>query len=161
MLRTGKGMSFVALVVLLGTLLVAPAASAEPGQLDDPVPPSCPGLTSQLQGQVNKAKSALTAIPPDPTGATGALGGGLPVVNSLQGAGCLPAIPPAAGAPVPPCAEPTAALLANLFKALSSLLKVGAPDVTGAVTAVTDLVTTITGLISGKCLPAPVPPPAP
>lgn len=147
--------SMVAAAVLIAGLVVIPPATSQAESVDPPA--ACGGLTSQFQGEIEKAKSSLVALPPDPAKATALVGSVVPVVTAMQGVGCLPAVPPDAGTPVSACADAVADLLAKLFGTVAALVSTGLPDIPGALTNITGLLTTLTTLLTEKCLPAPVP----
>ena len=150
--------TLVSTVVLLAGLIAIPPATVQAAAPAVEPPAACGGLTSQFQGELDKAKTSLVGIPPNPAAATEVVGGVVPVVTAMQGLGCLPAVPPEGGAAVTPCVDAVADLLAKLFGTLAALISPGLPDVAGALTQITGLIGVLTKLITEKCLPVPVPP---
>ena len=118
----------------------------------DDAPTACTALATQIVSQVTGAATGLLAVPPNVGEVTGLVGQLIGDVTALQSSGCLPAIPPAPGAPSA-CVAPLAQLLSDLFGLLADLTATP-PNVTGAVSELTHVQSDLASLISGKCLPA-------
>lgn len=138
--------------------MVAPAVTGDAtAALNEPQSEVCGALAGDLQAGPTDALGSLTGVPPDPTKAADILWKVLGTANALQSTECLPAIPPAPGTDPTECLPLNLDLLSALLGVLSTLTSAsggGLPDVTGAVSGVQKLLTTITGLTDAECLPA-------
>jgi hypothetical protein len=150
-----KRVAVASACVLLGTLLLAPAASASGGTAARPADaPSCSDLAVTLHKDLTQAQSALAATPPDPAGATNQVGAAERTAQQMQTTDkCLPALPPADGTPGSTCLADTAMLLADLYATLAALLSAPAPNVTAATAALAQVVTDLSQLAKDGCLP--------
>jgi hypothetical protein len=142
--------------VLLGSLFLAPAASASDGTA---VPragaPSCSDLTTQLRSQVTDAQSGLAAAPPNPSAATNKLGAAQQTAQQMQTTDkCLPAVPPADNTPGSPCLSDVAKLLSDLYATLAALLSAPPPNLAAASAALTQVLNDLTALTKDGCLPS-------
>jgi hypothetical protein len=146
---TGAALSLV-LTAGVASPVIARAASA-------PAPSAvCAALATQLFSDVATLQNGLTTVPPDPSAALGVVGQLLGTTSALQSSSCLPVLPPATGVTPSACVPDVASLLSDLFGVIGALAK-PTPDLSGALTHVTDLLTDVAQLTTDVCLPLPVP----
>lgn len=131
----------------------APRAASMAVKDATPVNPACTALTTDLVGQISSASTGLLGVPPNVSAVTGLVGTLLGDVTALQSAGCLPAVPPAAGTTPTACVPDTATLLSDVFALLADLTSTP-PNVTGAVSELTAALSSVSGLINAGCLPS-------
>ena len=146
--------------VLLGSLFLAPAASASDGTAAPrAAAPSCTDLATQLRSQVSDAQSGLAAAPPNPSSATNKVGAAQKTAQQMQSTdNCLPAVPPADNTPGSPCLSDVAKLMSDLFATLAALLSAPPPNLAAATTALAQVLADLTALTKDGCLPsAPAP----
>jgi hypothetical protein len=154
-------------LALSGTVALGATGSAAHAATTSATTPAaaCTPATPQVQALVSAVTglgSALSAVPPDAATLGEDAGNLMAAVIAAVNVGCLPALPTPSGPSTPANAHQCLVAEVQLRQATLAIIAAGIavpPDLTAALNAASSLVTALTAINSGSCLPVSLPVP--